>query len=125
VLVGIGAEDRPEDGEKLAAKIAGLRVFDDDRGRLSRSVTDVGGAVLAVPNFTLYGDIRAGRRPDLTEAAPPDKGARLYDAFCGALRGRGVRVESGRFGATMRIAIEADGPVTIIASTDRWSEGEL
>jgi D-tyrosyl-tRNA(Tyr) deacylase len=125
VLVGIGAEDGPEDGERLAAKVAGLRVFDDDRGRLSRSVIDIGGAVLAVPNFTLYGDIRDGRRPDLTKAAPPDKGARLYDAFCGALRGKGVRVESGRFGATMRIAIEADGPVTIVASTDRWSEGEL
>jgi D-tyrosyl-tRNA(Tyr) deacylase len=125
VLVGIGADDRPEDGERLAAKIAGLRVFDDDRGRLSRSVIDIGGAVLAVPNFTLYGDIRDGRRPDLTRAAAPDKGARLYDAFCGALRGKGVRVESGRFGATMRVAIGADGPVTIVASTDRWSEGEL
>jgi D-tyrosyl-tRNA(Tyr) deacylase len=125
VLVGVGADDAPEDGERLAAKIVGLRVFDDDRRRLSRSVTDVGGAVLAVPNFTLYGDIRDGRRPDLTKAAPPDKGQRLYDAFCGALRGKGLRVESGRFGATMRIAIEADGPVTIVASTDRWSEGEI
>lgn len=125
MLVGVGADDAPEDGERLAAKIVGLRVFDDDRRRLSRSVTDVGGAVLAVPNFTLYGDIRDGRRPDLTKAAPPDKGQRLYDAFCGALRGKGLRVESGRFGATMRIAIEADGPVTIVASTDRWSEGEI
>jgi len=125
VLVGIGADDRPEDGERLAAKIAGLRVFDDERGRLSRSVTDVAGAVLAVPNFTLYGDIRDGRRPDLTKAAPPDKGQRLYDAFCGALRGKGVRVESGRFGAHMAVAIQADGPVTIVASTDRWSEGEV
>ncbi len=125
MLVGIGADDRPEDGERLAAKIAGLRVFDDERGRLSRSVTDVAGAVLAVPNFTLYGDIRDGRRPDLTKAAPPDKGQRLYDAFCGALRGKGVRVESGRFGAHMTVAIHADGPVTIVASTDRWSEGEL
>lgn len=125
VLVGIGAEDRPEDGERLAAKIAGLRVFDDERGRLSRSVMDIGGAVLAVPNFTLYGDIRDGRRPDLTKAAPPDKGQRMYDAFCGALRGKGVHVESGRFGALMRVTIEAAGPVTIVASTDRWSEGEL
>ena len=125
MLVGIGADDRPEDGERLAAKIAGLRVFDDERGRLSRSVTDVAGAVLAVPNFTLYGDIRDGRRPDLTKAAPPDKGQRLYDAFCGALRGKGVRVESGRFGALMRVNIEGDGPVTIVASTDGWPEGDL
>lgn len=125
VLVGVGADDRPEDGERLAAKIAGLRVFDDDRGRLSRSVTDVEGAVLAVPNFTLYGDIRDGRRPDLTKAAPADKGQRLFDAFCGALRGQGVRVESGRFGARMTVAIGADGPVSIVASTDRWSEGEV
>lgn len=125
MLVGIGAEDVPEDGERLAAKVAGLRVFDDDRGRLSRSVVDVEGAVLAVPNFTLYGDIRDGRRPDLTKAAPPDKGQRLYDAFCGALRAKGVRLETGRFGAMMRVTIEADGPVTIVASTDRWSEGEI
>lgn len=118
-------DDRPEDGERLAAKIASLRVFDDERGKLSRSVIDVGGAVLAVPQFTLYGDVRDGRRPDFTKAAPPDKGQRLYDAFCGALRGGGVRVESGRFGAAMRVTIEADGPVTIVASTDRWSEGEL
>ncbi|HEX9436660.1 MAG TPA: D-aminoacyl-tRNA deacylase [Candidatus Limnocylindria bacterium] len=124
-LVGVGAEDRPEDGERLAAKIASLRIFDDDRGKLSRSVIDVDGAVLAVPQFTLYGDLRDGRRPDFTKAAPPDKGQRLYDAFCGALRGKGVRVESGRFGATMRVHIDGDGPVTIVASTDRWTEGEL
>lgn len=125
VLVGVGSGDGPEDAERLARKVAGLRVFDDDRGRLSRSVTDAGGAVLAVPNFTLYGDIRDGRRPDLTKAAPPDKGQRLFDAFCGAVRATGVRVETGRFGALMRIAIEADGPVTIVASTDRWEEGEV
>jgi D-tyrosyl-tRNA(Tyr) deacylase len=125
VLLGVGADDRPEDGERLAAKIATLRIFDDDRGRLSRSVNDAGGAVLAVPNFTLYGDIRDGRRPDLTKAAPPEKGQRLFDAFCGALRGVGVRVESGRFGALMRVNIEADGPVTIVASTDAWAEGDL
>jgi len=125
VLVGVGADDRPEDGERLAAKIAALRVFDDDRGKLSRSVIDVGGAVLTVPQFTLYGNVRDGRRPDFTKAAPPDKGQRLYDAFCGALRGQDVRVESGRFGATMRVSIEADGPVTIVATTDGWAEGDL
>lgn len=125
VLVGVGAEDVPLDGERLAAKIAGLRVFDDERGKLSRAVADVGGAILAVPQFTLYADIRDGRRPDFTKAAPPDKGRRLYDAFCGALRGKGLRVETGRFGALMRVRLEGDGPVTIVASTDGWGEGDL
>lgn len=125
MLVGVGIGDRPEDAERLARKIAGLRVFDDERGRLSRSVADAGGAVLAVPNFTLYGDVRDGRRPDLTKAAPPDVGQRLFDAFCGAVRGAGVRVATGRFGALMRVTIEADGPVTIVASTDRWEQGEV
>lgn len=125
VLVGVGADDRPEDAERLAKKVAGLRLFDDERGHLSRSVSDVGGAILAVPNFTLYGDVRDGRRPDLTKAAPADKGRRLFDAFCGAVRAAGVRVETGRFGATMRVTIDAAGPVTIVVSTDRWSEGEV
>ena len=124
-LVGVGAEDRPEDGEKLAAKIAALRIFDDERGKLSRSVIDVGGAVLVVPQFTLYGDVGSGRRPDFTKAAPADRGQRLYDAFCGALRGAGVRLKSGRFGALMRVTIEGDGPVTIVATTDGWREAEL
>jgi D-tyrosyl-tRNA(Tyr) deacylase len=124
-LVGVGADDLPEHGERLAAKIAALRIFDDDRGKLSRSVIEIGGAVLVVPQFTLYGDIGSGRRPDFTKAAPAEKGQRLYDAFCGALRGAGIRVESGRFGALMRVTIEADGPVTIVATTDGWAEAEL
>jgi D-tyrosyl-tRNA(Tyr) deacylase len=125
LLVGVGADDRPEDGERLAAKVASLRIFDDDRGKMSRSVGDVGGEVLVVPQFTLYGDVRQGRRPDFTKAAPPEKGQRLYDAFCGALRGSGLRVEAGRFGATMIVTLEGDGPVTVVATTDGWSEAEL
>ena len=78
-----------------------------------------------VPQFTLYGDVRRGRRPDFTAAAPPELGRRLYEAFCGVLRGSGLTVAQGVFGAAMRVRIEADGPVTIVASTDRWSEGEL
>jgi D-tyrosyl-tRNA(Tyr) deacylase len=88
-------------------------------------VSETGGGVLVVPQFTLYGDIRQGRRPDFTRAAPPDQGERLYDAFCGALRGAGLTVATGRFGAAMRVSIEADGPVTIVASTDGWDEGNL
>ncbi len=125
VLVGIAATDRPEDGERLAAKVAALRIFDDGEGRMNRSVKDAGGAILAVPQFTLFGDVRRGRRPDFASAAPPEMGRRLFDAFCGALRGQDLRVASGRFGALMRVSIEADGPVTIVATTDGWAEAEL
>ena len=124
VLVGVGANDRPEDGERLAAKIAGLRIF-EDAGKMQRSLADVGGMVLVVPQFTLYGDARHGRRPDFTAAAPPDLGKRLFDAFCGALRGNGIEVRQGRFGATMLLRLEADGPVTLALSTDGWRESEL
>lgn len=80
---------------------------------------------MVVPQFTLYGDVRHGRRPDFTRAGPPDKAQRLYDAFCGALRGAGLEVATGRFGAMMRVNIEADGPVTIVATTDGWEEAGL
>ena len=125
VLLGVGPADRATDGERLAAKIATLRIFDDAQGRVHHTVSETGGGVLVVPQFTLYGDIRQGRRPDFTRAAPPDQGERLYDAFCGALRGAGLTVATGRFGAAMRVSIEADGPVTIVASTDGWDEGNL
>ncbi|MBU6423426.1 MAG: D-tyrosyl-tRNA(Tyr) deacylase [Chloroflexota bacterium] len=125
VLLGVGAADTSADAERLAAKIDALRIFEDERGKMSHSVVDVGGEVLVVPQFTLYGDVRNGRRPDFTKAAPPDKAQRLFEAFCGALRGADVPVATGRFGAHMRVAIEADGPVTIVASTDGWREGEL
>ena len=124
VLLGVGVNDRPEDGERLAAKIAGLRIF-EEAGRMQRALADVGGAVLAVPQFTLYGDARHGRRPDFTAAAPPDVGKRLFEGFCGALRGNGVEVRQGRFGAAMLVRVEADGPVTLTFSTDGWQESEL
>ncbi|MEP7003955.1 MAG: D-aminoacyl-tRNA deacylase [Chloroflexota bacterium] len=126
VLLGVGANDDATHGERLAAKIAALRVFDDGSGKMQHAVADAGGSVLVVPQFTLYGDIGRGRRPDFTAAAPPELGRRLYDAFCGVLRGGGgLTVTTGVFGATMRVQIDADGPVTIVVSTDRWSEGEL
>lgn len=123
-MVGVGAHDRPEDGERLAAKIAVLRIFEEG-GKMQRALADVGGTVLAVPQFTLYGDARHGRRPDFTAAAPPELGKRLFEAFCGALRGSGVEVRQGRFGATMLVSLEADGPVTLALSTDGWRESEL
>ena len=125
VLIGIGARDSATDGERLGAKIAALRVFDDGSGKLQHTVADAGGSVLVVPQFTLYGDVRRGRRPDFTAAAPPDLGRRLFDAFCGVLRANGLTVETGIFGASMRVQIDADGPVTIVASTDEWTEGRL
>ena len=125
VLLGVGATDSATDGERLAGKISSLRIFDDGSGKLQHSVGDASGSVLVVPQFTLYGDIHRGRRPDFTAAAPPEAGRRLYDAFCGVLRASGLTVATGVFGAAMRVLIDADGPVTIIVSTDRWSEGEL
>lgn len=125
VLLGVGATDTAVDGERLGAKVAALRIFDDGSGKLQHTVADAGGSVLVVPQFTLYGDVRRGRRPDFTAAAPPDLGRRLFEAFCGVLRANGLSVETGVFGASMRVQIDADGPVTIVASTDRWSEAEL
>jgi D-tyrosyl-tRNA(Tyr) deacylase len=125
ILLGVAMDDRPEDGERLAAKILALRIFDDDGGKLGRTVLDIAGGVLVVPQFTLYGDVRHGRRPDFAHAAPPDLGRRLFDAFCGVLRGADARVSMGRFGANMRVQLEADGPVTIVVSTDGWVEGDL
>jgi len=124
VLLGVGANDRPEDGERLAVKIAGLRIF-EEAGRMQRALADVGGMVMAVPQFTLYGDVRRGRRPEFTAAAPPEQGKRLFDAFCGALRGAGLEVRQGRFGAAMLVSLEADGPVTLTLTTDGWRESEL
>lgn len=125
VLLGVGARDRPEDGERLGAKIAALRIFDDENGKMNRALSDIRGLVLAVPQFTLYADARHGRRPEFTNAAPPDVGKRLFDAFCGVLRGGGIEVRQGRFGAAMSVSIEADGPVTITLSTDGWPEADL
>ncbi|HLZ47589.1 MAG TPA: D-aminoacyl-tRNA deacylase [Candidatus Limnocylindria bacterium] len=125
ILIGVGARDSATDGERLGAKIASLRVFDDGSGKLQHTVADAGGSVLVVPQFTLYGDVRRGRRPDFTAAAPPELGRRLFDAFCGVLRANGLTVATGVFGASMRVQIDADGPVTIVASTDRWNEAEL
>ena len=125
ILLGVAADDRPEDGERLGAKVLALRIFDGDSGKLDRTVLDVKGGVLVVPQFTLYGDVRHGRRPDFAHAAPPDIGRRLFVAFCGVLRGAGASVAMGRFGANMRVAIEGDGPVTIVVATDGWAEGDL
>ncbi len=113
VLVAAGAGDTPEAAADLAGKVARLRIFADAGGRMNRSLADVGGEALVVSQFTLYADVRRGNRPGFTEAAAPDVGERLVDAFAEALRDLGIPVATGRFGAHMRVALVNDGPVTI------------
>jgi D-tyrosyl-tRNA(Tyr) deacylase len=110
-LVGVGQASNAADAVWLASKTADLRIFEDEAGRMDRSVREVNGAVLAVSQFTLYGDARKGRRPSFVGAAPPDRARHLYDMYCAALP---VRVQRGVFGSHMRISAEADGPVTIL-----------
>ncbi|HEY7259347.1 MAG TPA: D-aminoacyl-tRNA deacylase [Gaiellales bacterium] len=113
VLVAAGAGDGTEQAVWTAGKIARLRVFPDEDGRMNRSVIDAGGAVLAVSQFTLYGDVSRGNRPGFTAAAPPEEAEALVDRFADALRELGVPVQHGVFGAHMRVALVNDGPVTI------------
>jgi D-tyrosyl-tRNA(Tyr) deacylase len=113
-LVGVNGADRPPDADALAQKLVDLRVFADEDGRMNRSVIDVAGAILVVSQFTLYGDLRRGRRPSFSEAAPPEHAQPLIDAVVDATRSRGVRVETGEFGAHMQLSITNDGPVTLI-----------
>jgi D-tyrosyl-tRNA(Tyr) deacylase len=110
-LVGVGHRSRPADAEWLAAKTAGLRVFADDAGRMNLSVTDIGGAVLAVSQFTLYGNTAKGRRPSFVDAADPTRAQQLYELYCSAIP---TDVQRGVFGAHMVITAEADGPVTML-----------
>jgi D-tyrosyl-tRNA(Tyr) deacylase len=114
VLVGVTHDDTPQRAEKLAGKIAGLRVFDDEAGVMNRSVTDVGGSVLVVSQFTLYGDTSRGRRPGWSAAARPEVAEPLVDAVVESLRGLGLEVATGRFRAEMRVELVNDGPVTLI-----------
>lgn len=114
VYVGIGTGATGDQARKLAEKVAGLRIFKDEAGKLNRSVRDVDGAVLAVPNFTLMGDARRGRRPAFTDAARPEKAEPLYEVFLQALADRQCRVESGVFRASMVIRSAAAGPVNLV-----------
>lgn len=119
LLLGVRCGDTPEAAAWLARKAAGLRVFSDDRGQMNRSLLDVGGEALVVSNFTLYGDCRHGRRPEFLSAARPEEAEPLYERFVRLLREAGVsRVETGRFGADMRVVMEGDGPVTLLLDTD-------
>lgn len=114
LLVGIGSDDDPGEIERLAEKIVGLRLFADDRGKTNRSLAEAGGEVLAVSQFTLYADLRKGRRPSWTGAAEPDVAAERVEAFARALEARGARVQRGVFGAHMEVELLNDGPFTLV-----------
>ena len=118
VYLGIGPEDGDREVAWLTSKVADLRVFPDEEGRFDRSVSDISGSVLVVSQFTLYADTRRGRRPSFTDAAPPEVAAPLVDRVMDALRGRGLRVEGGRFGAHMLVDAVNDGPVTILLDSN-------
>ena len=114
VLLGVGHSDTEADATYLVEKIAGLRVFEDQDGKMNRSVQDVGGSVLAVSQFTLYGDVRRGKRPSFEAAAPPEHARQLYDFFVGRIQALGLRCETGRFQEMMRVELVNEGPVTIL-----------
>jgi D-tyrosyl-tRNA(Tyr) deacylase len=119
VLLGVAREDGEDAAERLAGRIARLRIFENEEGRFDRSVLDVGAAALVVSQFTLIADTkrRKGTRPDFSQAAPAAQAEPLYEAFCAALRELGVEVATGRFGARMRVEIANEGPVTIVLDT--------
>jgi D-tyrosyl-tRNA(Tyr) deacylase len=118
-LIAVGRDDVAATAGSLAEKIVNLRIFNDQEGKMNRSLLDTGGAVLAVSQFTLYGDARGQRRPSFIRAAPPDLGKALYDEFVLALRATGVRVETGVFQAHMSIELTNDGPMTILLDSDK------
>lgn len=113
-FIGAGRDDTERDVDYVADKIAGLRVFEDDAGRMSRSVLDVAGSVLAVSQFTVYGDVRRGRRPSFDGALEPEAAKELFDRCVVRLRDHGVSVQTGQFRAMMRVLVDNDGPVTIL-----------
>jgi len=114
VLLGVGGEDGNEDVEYMIRKLSGLRIFYDESGRMRRSLGEVGGALLVVPQFTLYGDVRKGNRPSFQAAAPPDLGLRLYEAVADGLAALGLEVRRGCFREMMEVELVNDGPVTIL-----------
>ena len=119
VLIAIGKEDTAATAATIADKIVNLRIFNDEQGKMNRSLLDTGGAILAVSQFTLYGDTRGQRRPSFIQAAPPELGKSLYEEFVRALRALGVRVETGVFQTHMSVEITNDGPVTILLDSEK------
>ena len=119
VLLGVGREDNETDATHLAEKIIGLRIFEDSDGKMNRSVQDVSGSVLAVSQFTLYGDVRRGKRPSFDAAAPPDRARLLYEFLVERIRAAGLRCETGRFQEMMKVELVNEGPVTILLDSGK------
>jgi len=119
ILLGVAQGDDEHDADHLAAKCAALRIFEDDAGKMNRSVKEVGGGALVVSQFTLLADCRKGRRPSFAGAAPPDEAERLYDSFVASLRKEGIEVATGAFGAMMDVASTNIGPVTLLLDSER------
>jgi D-tyrosyl-tRNA(Tyr) deacylase len=119
VLLGVGHDDTEADATYFAEKISGLRIFEDANGKMNRSVQDVGGSVLAVSQFTLYGDVRRGKRPSFDDAAPPEPAKRLYELFVEHIRATGLQCETGRFQEMMQVELVNEGPVTILLDSKK------
>ncbi len=119
VLLGVAQEDAESDADYLAEKVAGLRIFEDEEGKMNRSVIDIGGAILAVSQFTLFGDVRKGKRPSFDAAARPERARELYEHFVAQTRALGLRCESGRFQETMEVELVNQGPVTILLDSKK------
>ena len=118
-LVSFGHDDTDEDLQFMVNKIAGLRMFEDEQGRMNLSVEDIGGGILVVPNFTIHGDCRKGRRPSFTAAAPPEQAEELFDQFVRMMADRGLTTASGKFGAHMHVELANDGPVTLLLDSKK------
>ncbi len=119
VLLGVGHDDSETDATYMAEKVAGLRIFEDVDGKMNRSVLDVSGSVLVVSQFTLYGDVRRGKRPSFDAAAPPGQARRLYEFFVERIRATGLRCETGRFQEVMQVELVNEGPVTILLDSTK------
>ena len=119
VLLGVGHADTEASADYLADKIVGLRIFEDEAGKMNRSVAEVGGAVLAVSQFTLYGNVRKGKRPSFDDAARPEVARSLYERFVNRIREAGLRCETGRFQEMMEVELVNDGPVTILLDSEK------
>ena len=119
VLLGVGRDDTEADAAYLAEKIGGLRIFEDDQGKMNSSVQEVGGSVLAVSQFTLYGDVRRGKRPSFDVAAPLETARRLYEFFVERVRAMGLHCETGRFQEMMKVELINEGPVTILLDSQK------
>ena len=119
ILIGVSVDDTDKDLEYMATKIPTLRIFEDENGKMNKSILDVGGEILAISQFTLYGDARSQRRPGFTGAARPDKAIPLYEGLVKAWRDQGIHVETGVFGADMQVSLTNDGPVTMLMDSTK------